>query len=288
MRFLFSTGSLYTYGLDRCFALAAAAGFDGIELMVDGRWDTRQPAYLLGLLGRHGLPIVVVHAPLEGAPIAGWPADRAGQVGATVKLAEALAAQTVVHHLPLRVRVGWLRVGPLALPLVLPGRDPYGEWITGEYAAFQRTTQVALCIENLPAVRLGGRRINPGRWNTPGEIVRFSHLTLDTTHLGTWGLEPTAVYEQIRPRVRHVHLSNFDGKEHRRPEAGQLRLDHFLARLAADGFEGTITLELSPGALGAGDADEALLERLAASLRFCREACANAPTAHAASQESSS
>ena len=35
MQFIFSTGSLYTYNTDRCFAFAAAAGFDGIELMVD-------------------------------------------------------------------------------------------------------------------------------------------------------------------------------------------------------------------------------------------------------------
>jgi hypothetical protein len=41
-----STGSLYTYGLDRVFGLAQKAGFDGIEVLVDGRWDTRQADYL--------------------------------------------------------------------------------------------------------------------------------------------------------------------------------------------------------------------------------------------------
>ena len=44
MRFLFSTGSLYRYGTARCFEFAARAGFDGVEVMVDDRWDTRQPA----------------------------------------------------------------------------------------------------------------------------------------------------------------------------------------------------------------------------------------------------
>ena len=31
MRFTLSTGSLYNYSIDRVFALAAEAGFDGIE-----------------------------------------------------------------------------------------------------------------------------------------------------------------------------------------------------------------------------------------------------------------
>ena len=43
MRFALSTGSLYTYGLDRVFALAAEVGFDGIEVLIDPRFDTRQP-----------------------------------------------------------------------------------------------------------------------------------------------------------------------------------------------------------------------------------------------------
>jgi len=54
MRYILSSGSLYTYGLDRVFALAAEAGFDGIEVLVDMRFDTRQPAYLRRLVERHG------------------------------------------------------------------------------------------------------------------------------------------------------------------------------------------------------------------------------------------
>ncbi len=41
-----STGSLYTYGTARVFELAAEAGYDGIEILTDHRWDSRQPAYL--------------------------------------------------------------------------------------------------------------------------------------------------------------------------------------------------------------------------------------------------
>ena len=58
-----STGTLHNYGLDRVFALAREAGFQGIEVIVDARWDTRQRGYLDSLRQRHGLPIVSLHAP---------------------------------------------------------------------------------------------------------------------------------------------------------------------------------------------------------------------------------
>ena len=39
---IFSTGSLSPVGLDRVYGWAAEAGFDGIETMIDERWDTHQ------------------------------------------------------------------------------------------------------------------------------------------------------------------------------------------------------------------------------------------------------
>jgi sugar phosphate isomerase/epimerase len=276
MHFVFSTGSLYTYGIDRCFELAARAGFDGIELMTDRRWDTRQPAYLLRLVDRTGLPVVAVHAPLENAAVPGWPDDPPGRIHETVRLAEALGAGVMVHHLPLRVHVRWLQVGARRLPLPWPGADVYARWLLEEYAAFQVTTPVRLCIENLPAIHWSGRRWNPARWNSATEIVRFPLLTMDTTHLGTWGLDPVEVYDRLEGRVRHVHLSNFDGKEHRRPEVGHLPLDRLVAHLVTRGYEGVVSLEMSPDALGAGNSDDQVTAVLTASLEYCRRAAQNA------------
>ncbi len=275
MRFLFSTGSLYAYGINRCFELAAAAGFDGMELVVDRRWDTRQPDYLLALSARHRLPILAIHTPFDDDILREWPDNTPGRIRETVKLAEAMGAEVVIHHLPLRTEVRWIRVRTTRVPrpifLPRPGTT-YAAWLLGGYAELQATTPVKLCIENLPALRRFGRRWNPARWNSAGEIVRFPHLTLDTTHLGTWGLDPSAVFEQLDGRVRHVHLSNFDGREHRRPENGHLRLDRFLARLAADDFPGTVTLELSPETLDAGQPDDAVRALMSGSLAFCRQA----------------
>ena len=51
---VFSTGSLYPFGLERVYALAAEAGYDGVEIMMDERWDTHQDYYLNGLAEKNG------------------------------------------------------------------------------------------------------------------------------------------------------------------------------------------------------------------------------------------
>ena len=165
----------------------------------------------------------------------------------------------------------------LLLPNPFDSGRQYAIWLSKGYAALQSSTDVLLCIENLPAVRFLGRRVNPARWNahnrkTLDDIARFPHITLDTTHLGTWGLDPLEAYDRWGQRVKHVHLSNFDGSEHRRPEDGSLRLGALLSRMAADGYSYSISLELQPDALEAGAPDSRIVDLLRGSLYFCRKA----------------
>jgi sugar phosphate isomerase/epimerase len=78
------------------------------------------------------------------------------------------------------------------------------------------------------------------------------------------------VYEQLKTHIAHVHLSNFDGREHRLPPDGRLPLDRLLHQMAEDGFQGAISVECGPGVFEAHD--EA---RCRAGLRrvvdFCRQ-----------------
>jgi sugar phosphate isomerase/epimerase len=278
MRFLFSTGSLYTYGLDRCFELAGRAGFDGMEVVVDQRWDTRHASYLAGLVERFGLPILALHAPFDAFALPGWPDKAPDRIAATVKLAEEVGAKVVVHHLPLRWRIGRFQRRGIRIAVPLPGENDYMRWLQHDYQALQACTEVLLCIENLPAIRIRGRRLNMAAWNNAAEMARFRHVTMDTTHLGTWGTDPLRYYEGASGRVRHVHLSNFDGREHRRPEGGYLRLDRLLSRLVASGYDGAVTLELHPDALEAGAPDARVQALMAGSLAYCRAMAAGPET----------
>ena len=100
MRFLFSTGSLWSYSVERCFAFAAEAGYDGIELVVDARWETRQVDHVQSLIQRYRIPVLAVHSPFMGY-VPGWPNDPVGRIEESVRLAAELGAEVVVHHLPL-------------------------------------------------------------------------------------------------------------------------------------------------------------------------------------------
>jgi len=269
-----STGSLYNYGTVRVFELAAEVGYDGIEVLVDHRWDSRQPAYLRRLSSDHGLPIAVVHSPFV-VEVADWPADQLGRLRRTVALAQEVGASTVVTHLPFRLYAiagHWHGYRPrrFSLPILLPRRDPYYHFLRdGQVAELEAETGITIGVENMPSKQLLGIKLNGYWFNSPAELSRFPHLTLDTTHLGTWGLDPLVVYEQLRERVAHVHLSNYDGREHRSPLDGHLPLAEFLRHLARDGYQGAITIECHPDALDAGDEAKCLVA-LRRALELCR------------------
>jgi len=270
-----STGSLYSYGLARVFELGARAGYDGIEVLVDHRWDSRQPSYLRRLSADYGLPIVAVHSPFV-AEVGGWPADQLGRLQRTVPLAQEIGAPLVVTHLPFRIYMimgHWHAYRPrhFRLPVLIPRREPYYHFLRNGLVELEVRAGVTIAVENMPSQRLLGLRVNGYWFNSTAELERFPHLTLDTTHLGTWGLDPLAVYEQLRARVVHVHLSNFgDEKEHRSPPDGHLPLAELLRRLARDGYPGTITVESDPSMLDAED-EARCLAALCRALEFCRE-----------------
>lgn len=270
-----STGSLYSYGTARVFALAAEAGFDGIEVLVDHRLDTRQPGYLRRLSADFELPIVAVHNPFAER-VDGWPDDPLGRLHRTLRLAREVGAPLVVAHLPKRFHAfaGQLyarRPHRFWFPIPVPRRGPYRRFVASGVAALERETGIVIGIENMPSKRVLGRAFNPCCFNTPLQMERFPHVTLDTTHLGTWGLDPEAVYGRLRERVAHVHLSNYDDRagEHRSPPDGRLALGGFLEALARDGYEGAVTVECHPGALDAED-EEACLAALRRARAFCR------------------
>jgi sugar phosphate isomerase/epimerase len=274
VKITFSTGSLHTYGLGRTFELAQEAGFDGVELMVDGRLDTRDLPYLRRLQARYDLPILSLHSPFPLLAVPGWPWDEAERTRRTAALAEALGAAVVVTHLPLRMHIAviqtTLRQRKLLLPLPRRWGRRYARWLQTDLPALERQASVTVAVENLPAYRLGRWQLDVHRMNRVEEWGQFSHLTLDTTHLGTWGLDILEVYERVADRVAHVHLSNYrDGREHLRLDDGDLPLGPLLQRMKGR-FQGTIAVELDPDSMEAED-ERKVRVHLAATVEFCKK-----------------
>ncbi len=278
----FSTGSLYLYSLDRCFALAAEYGFDGMEIMCDSRLDTRQPDNLRRLMDTYGIPVRSLHAPFLGRPLPGWEMEPVAVIKQTVALAEQIGAGHVVVHLPGRIGRALVLYGPRMWHLpAWPHSGAIRRWMAdGGLARFQTGTSVKVCVENMPILSNRLKRLLPALdqkkliwWNTLEQWPQVhDYLTMDTTHWATHGIDPLTAYRAGNSRIRHIHLSNFrDGKEHQLPHRGELDLAALLRQVAADGFDGHIVLELNPQTLEA--VDEAKMRRnLAESAAFCREA----------------
>ena len=252
---IFSTGSLHPYGLDRVYALAAEAGYDGVEIMMDERWDTHQVDYLNGLAEKYGLPIRALHPPLfRGA----WNLDPEENLLRVARLAPKVGADVVVAHPPADgIRLdGWSK----------------------STLADARKNEVAVAVENMPRDRVQHFVFGWDRQYCyrPELLLSLGEVTIDTSHLAASGVGILYALEILEEQVRHVHLSDskLTGRdEHRVPGKGKLPLKEFLAALAQIDYPGVVSLELKPWPLGVPKTGT-VLERMREALKYTREGLA--------------
>jgi sugar phosphate isomerase/epimerase len=248
---IFSTGSLYPFGLDRSYSWAAEAGYDGIEVMMDERWDTHQDAYLNHLADKHGIPVLALHTPLHRGA---WRLEPGETLVRVAKLAVGIGGPVVVAHPP------------------PPGRQ-LRRWAAGPLEQ-ARKAGARVAVENMP--RSGRRRlfsIRARSCHRPEHLFGLGDVTLDTSHVGASGVDLMEAYDKLAGQLCHVHLSDSDltgGDQHRLPGKGRLPLKEFLAALGQDDYPGAVSLELKPWPLGAPD-PEVIQDRMREALRFVRE-----------------
>jgi len=250
---IFSTGSLWPFGLDRIYSWAAEVGYDGVEIMMDDRWDTHQDAYLDHLADKHGIPILALHPPLrEGV----WRLE---------------PGETLIRAAKLAGRIGGAEEIVVPAHPPPPGR-PLQRWHEGPLKA-ARETGVPVAVENMPKGR--GRIFSVGRKSCylPEHLAGIGDVTLDTSHVGASGIDLMQTYEKLEDQLRHVHLSdsNLTGRdEHRLPGKGKLSLKVFLADLGGSEYAGAVSLELKPWPLGTPHPED-ILERMRGALEYTRE-----------------
>ena len=248
---VFSTGSLYPFGLERIFGWASETGFDGIEVMMDNRWDTHQAHYMNALSEQHGLPIRALHPPIyEGA----WRLGSEETLVRSAKLAVRISCPLVVAHPP------------------PPGR-PLERWVSGALAE-ARAEGVTVAVENMPRNDPGIFRVRRRTCFLPEHLSRAGDVTLDTSHAGASCLDLMHAQTTLAAQLRHVHLSDSNLKpgkdDHRLPGKGKLPLKPFLAALSESKYPGAVSLELKPWPLGAPHPEE-ILNRMRGALEFTRE-----------------
>jgi sugar phosphate isomerase/epimerase len=229
-----------------------------VELVVSPEVELRGGRYVRRLAESYGLTIFSLHPPI--LPFPGWSNYRTA-VPRLIDFALEVGARHVVLHPPDARSLADGR--GFALRLCPKGRS-YVEALT---EGLQRTEGAGLriAIENRGFFRTQERSYVLSDMR---ELRAFADeldlpLVLDTSHAATSSYSLAETYHILADRLVNVHLSDLRSppwplsvhylhtyfKHHQIPGDGQLPLADLLSSLAADGYCGPITLEISPVAL---------------------------------------
>lgn len=261
MKLNLSAGSLYTLPLFKAFEIARDVGFNGVEVIINHDFEFNAGIELLAEASEI-LPIASLHAPFFD--INGW-GNKIQQLEKTINLASKFSIPLVNFHPP-----AWLTL-----------ERKFWRWLNHieDFQAQVGHDQVLLTIENMPANGPWG--CNPHFLNNTNALIDFLHkrnlfLTFDTAHMGTCKTNFLTDFHYLYDsgRIRNVHFSDYaNGREHLLPGHGKLPLTRFLNHLHETGYDGTVTLELTPHELP--KEEELIRERLSDILAYLCEATNN-------------
>lgn len=259
MRLSFSTATCFLRSLDYNLRMARDLGYDGVELVIGPEAVVAGATPLRRAVERVGLPTLSVHPPFT--PLPGWPRRYIHGIPRMMALARDLGAEVGITH-----TINFYHPGA-------PRNAYFSEALRRGQAA--GGDSVALTIESSqynPREPLGyldhlQRLVNYAR-------TRGCGLTFDTCHAGACHEDILLDYALVRPLLRNVHLNDLvwrsgRARTHLAPGDGELPLRELLGRLARDGYDGLVTVELHPRevALGGRGATERALGRALALMR---------------------
>jgi sugar phosphate isomerase/epimerase len=246
VKFALSTGTLYIYPLRTVFGWARAAGFEGVEVVVNPEAIARGGAGVRRLADEAGVEIVAVHPTV--VPLPGW-RERRGGMERTIPLAREMGAPLVVMHTPRAERLdgGEGLAFRQRIERWLPRLEGHGLRLAVENKTVRREADWDYALTPLQHLRAFADRYDLG-------------LVLDTSHAGTAGEDLLRARQLFDSRLVDVHLSDVGGElpallpsgarraldQHLFPGAGALGLAPLLAALQANGYDGPVTLEVSP------------------------------------------
>lgn len=256
MRLSYSTGSTYSYPLARSFHLAHGAGLDCVELVLGPEAIRRGPAEVQRLAEDAGVSISSLHGPI--LPLPGW-----RQIPRNIERLTAYAAALepsplVVLHVPQARDMERDERGRAFREALASGLARDGLQIAVETPGLFHTTERAFELFDMDNLGRFAERMGAG-------------IVLDTVHVASLSQDILHAYGLFQQRLANVHLSDLVEvprwldrpglhsliKHHQIPGRGVLPLAALVQALARDGYEGLVTLELSPVALRAWSATQA-------------------------------
>lgn len=229
-----STGTLFTFPLNKAFRIASEAGFDGVELIINQDFQKVNTRQVMAEMSQI-LPIRSIHAPFM--PLDGWggPVD---SLKRCVELAAGCDVPLVNFHPP-----SWMGV-----------ELKFWRWMY-RVIDFQKEVgqgAVTVTLENMPWT--GRFRLNQYILSSTDELIEFLQernlfLTFDCTHMGSGKANFINDFYLCynTGRIKNIHFSDYGhGREHLLPGHGILPLTRFLNHLRSTNYGEVLTLELSP------------------------------------------
>jgi len=249
-----STASVFPDRTPDAFEAAARLGYDGVEVMVSADAISQDVDVLRRLADYHGVPVLAVHAPCLLITQRVWGLEPWGKLIRAKDMAEKLGARVVVVHPPFRWQRDYARdFGP--------GLERMSE-----------ETDVVFAVENMYPLRGGGAEVAAYAPNWNPVLMDVPHVTLDLSHTAASGSDALAMAEELGSRLSHVHMADGTGvtnrDEHLIPGRGAQPCAPLLEQLAADGYPGTVVLEVNTRR---ATSREARLADLTEALEFTRK-----------------
>ena len=249
-----STASVFPDRTPDAFEAAARLGYDGVEVMVSADAVSQDVDVLRRLADYHGVPVLAVHAPCLLITQRVWGLEPWGKLIRAKDMAEKLGARVVVVHPPFRWQRDYARdFGP--------GLERMSE-----------ETDVVFAVENMYPLRGGGAEVAAYAPNWNPVLMDVPHVTLDLSHTAASGSDALAMAEELGSRLSHVHMADGTGvtnrDEHLIPGRGAQPCAPLLEQLAADGYPGTVVLEVNTRR---ATSREARLADLTEALEFTRK-----------------
>jgi len=248
-----STASVIPDRTPDAFEIAARLGYDGVEVLVSADAVSQDVEVLRRLADYHGVPVLAVHAPVLLITQRVWGLEPWGKLVRAKEMAEKLGARVVVVHPPFR----WQR--------------DYARDFGPGLERMREETDVVFAVENMYPLRAGGAEVAAyaPSWNPV--LMDAPHVTLDLSHTAASGSDALAMASDLGDRLVHVHMADGTGvtnrDEHLVPGRGAQPCARLLEGLAADGYPGTVVLEVNTRR---AISREARVADLAEALEFTR------------------
>lgn len=251
---LLSSSSVFPEPTAAAFQLAAALGYDGVEVMVWTDVVSQDAGALRGLSAHYGVPVLSVHAPCLLVTQRVWSPDPWERLRKAAELAETLEAPTVVVHPPF----SWQR-------------DYARNFTEGLATVGDRFPGLRFAVENMYPVRMAGRQFVPYVPGWDPTDTGYPAYTLDLSHCAASHSDPLEMADRMGAGLAHVHLGDGTGEgrdEHLVPGRGTQPCGELLSSLAGRGFTGSVAVEVATRGAKSRAVREADLR---AALEFARQ-----------------